>query len=190
MGRISGNGGFAFHRLLSHPFYFLPRYQGENNLFECACTPYSTAGQRDCTDAGYHSCGDALNGTGYACQTLNLIKQWRAVWSRTAGTTNAAFPFGIATLAAGTDEGFSYHMASFRWAQTANHGILPNKDMPNTFVAQGYDIGDPWSPGNWQDGGPSSRAWQADAAFQARFDDRDWYRDGGVQYGTNYFMGS
>ena len=166
-----------------------PRYQGENNLFECACTP-DTAGQRRCTDAGYYSCGNVLNSTGYACQTLNLIKQWRAVWSATKGTTSATFPFGIATLASGTDEGFPQHMASFRWAQTANHGILPNKDMPNTFVAQGYDIGDPWNAGNFRNGGPSSRVSQSDASFQALYDDRDWYRNGGVQYGTGYFMGS
>jgi hypothetical protein len=31
-----------------------------------------------------------------------------------------------------------------RWSQTGNYGVLPNALMPNTFLAQGFDIGDPW----------------------------------------------
>ena len=32
-----------------------------------------------------------------------------------------------------------------RWSQTANYGLLPNPRMPNSFVAQVYDLGDPWA---------------------------------------------
>jgi hypothetical protein len=32
----------------------------------------------------------------------------------------------------------------FRWAQTANYGVLPNPALPNTFLAQAYDLPDPW----------------------------------------------
>ena len=32
-----------------------------------------------------------------------------------------------------------------RWAQTGSYGTAPNPAMPNVFVAQGYDLGDPWS---------------------------------------------
>jgi hypothetical protein len=35
------------------------------------------------------------------------------------------------------------NMGAFRYAQTGNTGILPNKGMPNTFVAQAFDTGDP-----------------------------------------------
>ena len=35
-------------------------------------------------------------------------------------------------------------MGAFRYAQTANTGILPNKLLPRTFVAQAFDAGDPW----------------------------------------------
>lgn len=31
-----------------------------------------------------------------------------------------------------------------RWSQTANYGVLPNPAMPNTFLAQGFDIGEPF----------------------------------------------
>jgi hypothetical protein len=53
-------------------------------------------------------------------------------------------PFGLVTLADGTDEKFGLNMRQFRWAQTANYGTAPNPAMPNTFVVDGYDLGDPW----------------------------------------------
>lgn len=31
-----------------------------------------------------------------------------------------------------------------RWSQTADFGTLPNSAMPKTFLAQAYDLGDPW----------------------------------------------
>jgi len=56
------------------------------------------------------------------------------------------FPFGIVSLAAGTSEGHSANMPNFRHAQTASYGFLPGPEgsgMENTFIAQGYDAGDP-----------------------------------------------
>ena len=35
-------------------------------------------------------------------------------------------------------------MRQFRWSQTANYGYLPNAAMPHTFLAQAYDLADPW----------------------------------------------
>jgi sialate O-acetylesterase len=36
-------------------------------------------------------------------------------------------------------------MGAMRWAQTANFGVLPNTAMPNTFLAQAFDLDDPFS---------------------------------------------
>lgn len=73
-----------------------------------------------------------------------LVNSWRQVWSQTPGTTHPMAPFGIVSLADGTDESFGVNMRSFRWAQTANYGALPNKDMLRTFLADSFDLGDPW----------------------------------------------
>jgi hypothetical protein len=35
-------------------------------------------------------------------------------------------------------------MPEMRQAQTANYGTCPNEAMPNTFLAQAYDLDDPW----------------------------------------------
>ena len=31
-------------------------------------------------------------------------------------------------------------MASFRWAQQGSYGTVPNKLMPNTFMAHAFDL--------------------------------------------------
>merc|ERR1712232_721353 len=36
-------------------------------------------------------------------------------------------------------------IGGMRWSQTANYGVLPNEAMPNTFLAQAFDLGDPWA---------------------------------------------
>lgn len=99
-------------------------YQGENSL------PY---------DAGNH----ALR-TGVGCMMPKLIESWRRVWSLEPGTTDPQAPFGLVSLADATDEGFGANMRQFRWAQTANFGVVPNPAMPRTFMADAYDLGDPW----------------------------------------------
>jgi hypothetical protein len=69
-------------------------YQGENSL---------------CYDAG-----SSLHKTGYACMMETLVSSWRKVWSATPGTTAPLAPFGIVSLADGTDEGFALNMRQFR----------------------------------------------------------------------------
>ena len=54
-------------------------------------------------------------------------------------------PFGLVTIAPSGSEGAADHLSAFRWAQTANFGVLPNPAMPRTFVAQAYDLNDPWA---------------------------------------------
>lgn len=98
-------------------------YQGENN---CGGTM-----------------GNSAAGVGYGCQLPAMIAEWRRQWSAVEGTTDKLAPFGIVTLAAGGSEGHDQNMAGMRWSQTGNYGSLPNNAMPNTFLAQAYDLGDP-----------------------------------------------
>ena len=87
--------------------------------------------------------GNSEQKIGYGCMQVALVDLWRREWSRVPGTTDPLAPFGVVTLAAGGSEGGS-DIAGMRWSQTANHGVLPNPAMPNTFLAQAYDLGDPW----------------------------------------------
>eukprot|EP01083_Nonionella_stella_P223704 796972_1 len=68
--------------------------------------------------------GSWVNNTGYGCMQPLMVKQWRNIWS-VGGTTFDA-PFGLITLAAGTDEGAVNKMGAMRWAQMANFDYLPN----------------------------------------------------------------
>ena len=72
-----------------------------------------------------------------------LVSEWRALWSRTPGTTDPMAPFGVVTLAASGNEGGA-DLGSMRLAQTAGYGVLPNALMPNTFLAQAHDLDDPY----------------------------------------------
>ena len=92
-------------------------------------------------DVGHYPAGSWLNGTGYGCLEPLMVDQWRSQWSVAPKTTNEMVHFGFVTLASGTSEGHQAFMGGFRWAQTANFGILPNAVMPNTFVALGHGIG-------------------------------------------------
>jgi hypothetical protein len=99
-------------------------YQGENN---CGGTM-----------------GNSMTGSGYGCQLPALVASYRKWWSNVPNTTSPLAAFGVVTLAATTSEGNGKHMAGMRWSQTGNYGVLPNTIMPNTFIAQAYDLGDPW----------------------------------------------
>jgi len=79
-----------------------------------------------------------------------MIAHWRAAWSGGApGTTDALAPFGLVTIHPVGCEGGS-DIANLRHAQTANFGVLPNPVMPNVYLAQGFDLSDPWSnPQSW-----------------------------------------
>ena len=79
--------------------------------------------------------GNSAMHTGYACQQVALIKQWRELWSATTGTTDPMAPFGLVTLAPSGTEGGA-DIGTMRWAQTANYGYAPNPALPNVFIAQ------------------------------------------------------
>ena len=81
-------------------------YQGENSL---------------CYDSG-----NSHDSTGYACMMRVLVSSWRKVWSVTPGTTDPFAPFGIVSLADGTDESFGINMRMFRWAQVCSCCIVSN----------------------------------------------------------------
>jgi hypothetical protein len=38
-------------------------------------------------------------------------------------------------------------MGAMRIAQTGGYGVLPSPELPNTFLAQAYDLDDAWGPG-------------------------------------------
>ena len=72
-----------------------------------------------------------------------LVKLWRSDWSSAApNTTDPLAPFGIVSLSAHDSEGAA-DMASFRWAQAASYGTVPNPALPNAFLAHAYDLQDP-----------------------------------------------
>ena len=100
--------------------------------------------------------------SGYACLMAQLPRLWRSEWSATPGTTDAAAPFGIVSLSAHDSEGAA-DMASFRWAQTASYGAVPNAALPNTFLAHAFDLQDPWS-------GDSGACEAPDAPLAAQYD--------------------
>eukprot|EP01043_Picozoa_sp_COSAG02_P009900 COSAG02_NODE_341_length_24173_cov_28.504777_19_plen_214_part_00 len=74
-----------------------------------------------------------------------MVAHWREIWSTVDGTTDPLAPFGLVTLAPSGSEGNGNKLSAFRWAQTASYGVLPNPAMPRTFVAQAYDLNDPWA---------------------------------------------
>eukprot|EP00038_Savillea_parva_P025920 m.50173 g.50173 ORF g.50173 m.50173 type:complete len:698 (-) comp7211_c0_seq2:133-2226(-) len=88
--------------------------------------------------------GNSMMDSGYACLMKTLVAQWRTLWSATPGTTDPNAPFGLVTLAPSGGEG-GQSMGAMRWAQTASHGVAPNPDLPNVFVAQAFDLNDPFS---------------------------------------------
>jgi hypothetical protein len=102
------------------------RYQGENNV------------------GGFHDSSPGSAQGGYSCMQARMVAAWRKIWSVSAGTTEPLAPFGLVTIAPSGSEGHGKYLSAFRWAQTANYGVLPNPAMPRTFVAQAYDLNDPW----------------------------------------------
>jgi hypothetical protein len=73
-----------------------------------------------------------------------LVEVWRKQWSVVPGTTAPLAPFGIVTLASGGSEGGD-DIGGMRLSQTGNYGTLPSPEMPNTFLAHAFDMGDPWA---------------------------------------------
>ena len=105
-------------------------YQGENNMNALK--------------------GNSAANTGYSCLMRELIKGFRAVWSATPGTTDPLAYFGAVALPSGGSEGADGpgDMGPMRVAQTAGYGVLPNADLPNTWIVQAYDLEDEWGSGS------------------------------------------
>lgn len=87
--------------------------------------------------------GNSALHTGYSCLMRTLVQQFRALWSAVPGTTDPMAPFGLVTLAPSGSEGGS-DIGTMRWAQTAGYGVLPNPAMEKVFLAQAYDLNDPF----------------------------------------------
>ena len=88
--------------------------------------------------------GNSADGTGYGCSLATLVRVYRELWSAQPGTTAADAPFGIFTLHSGASEGSGKNMAGIRWSQSANYGVVPNPLIPNGWITQLFDLGDPW----------------------------------------------
>lgn len=87
--------------------------------------------------------GNIRTNEGYSCLIHNFIGDLRKLWSRVPGTTNSNFPFGFVQLAGycpGPNHLCNYDIGvgDLRFAQTAEQGIVPNKYLPNTFMAMSY----------------------------------------------------
>ena len=97
---------------------------------------------------GENSCGatmgSPLDHTGYSCMLVNMIASWRKYWSATPGTTDPLAPWGEITVHPHGCES-NPNAAVTRWAQLGNYGHAPNALMPNVFMAQTFDLGDPWN---------------------------------------------
>jgi sialate O-acetylesterase len=95
---------------------------------------------------------------GYNCTFPAMIADWRAKWHEsTGGQTDPQFPFGIVQLNSignGTvyhnpaedfpanDFSAAYGYAGLRWSQSAGYGYVPNRALPNTFMAVSMDTPD------------------------------------------------
>ncbi|XP_039248011.2 sialate O-acetylesterase-like [Styela clava] len=83
----------------------------------------------------------------YNCSFPAMIKDWRKSWYKaTKSQTKSQFPFGfvqLCTVAAPKETG---RFPLIRWHQTSDYGYVPNKMMPNTFMAVTLDLPDPNSP--------------------------------------------
>jgi len=111
--------------------------------------------------------GNSIANVGYGCEIRQLIQGWRRVWSEVNGTTDPLAPFGIVTLASSgmPSVGGGRNMGAMRHAQTANYGVLPNPVLPNTFLAQAYDLDDEWGPA----AGPCLLRWSCCDFKNSRF---------------------
>ena len=73
-----------------------------------------------------------------------MVAHWRAMWSVVPGTTDPMAPFGVITIADGTEEGNGLNVYGLHWSQSANYGSLPNPAIPNSWLTLAHDAGDPW----------------------------------------------
>ncbi|XP_066495510.1 sialate O-acetylesterase [Tiliqua scincoides] len=83
----------------------------------------------------------------YNCTFPALIEDWRKTFHEgSEGQTERFFPFGFVQLSAYRQEEIDESFPHIRWHQTADFGYVPNRKMPNTFMAVAIDLGDDKSP--------------------------------------------
>ncbi|XP_054853840.1 sialate O-acetylesterase [Eublepharis macularius] len=83
----------------------------------------------------------------YNCTFPALIEDWRkAFHDGSVGQTEQSFPFGFVQVSTYHRVGVDDSFPRIRWHQTADYGYVPNKKMPNTFMAVALDLCDASSP--------------------------------------------
>lgn len=141
------------------------------NLYDNAVRPYVEMavkgwvyyqGENNCGGLHGNSGTASQLASGYACMMPALVSEFRKVWSA-ASSTDPQAPFGLVSLSSHDSEG-AKDMASFRWAQQGSMGTVPNKLMPNTFMAHAFDLQDPWN------GATGACSTVAGAAMMAGYD--------------------
>lgn len=126
----------AFYNKMIHPFLNMTIkgmiwYQGEENV--------------------KFNSGNIRRNDGYGCLFTHFIEEYRRLWSIIPGTTSSNFPFGFVQLS-GYCPGPNHlcnndiGVGTLRFVQTAEQGVVPNKYLPNTFMAMSIDLQDPYSP--------------------------------------------
>ena len=88
--------------------------------------------------------GHSTGGYGYGCELPAMLRAWRSAWSVMPNTTEPLAPFGVTTLHPRAGWQGAVDFGGMRWSQTANYGRLPSPAMPRTFLAQAYDLLDPF----------------------------------------------
>ncbi|VDI29979.1 sialate O-acetylesterase [Mytilus galloprovincialis] len=87
------------------------------------------------------------NAFDYACRFPAMIDDWRSKFhAASLQTVDAMFPFGFVQLAPNRNTSEIGTFPLVRWAQTANHGRVPNNRLKNVFMAVALDLPDYASP--------------------------------------------
>ncbi|XP_060554400.1 sialate O-acetylesterase-like [Ruditapes philippinarum] len=122
-----------------------PRWRRQSLLWNSMIYPYTLMTIKGAI--WYQGEGNRNNAGVYACQFRAMINDWRKHFNkRSDGETSVNFPFGFVQLAPFRKSNTIGGFPKIRWAQTTNIGYVPNRNMPNTFMAVAIDLPDFWSP--------------------------------------------
>ncbi|XP_052082140.1 sialate O-acetylesterase-like [Mytilus californianus] len=95
----------------------------------------------------YQGEANSRNAFDYSCRFPAMIDDWRSKFhSASLQTVDAMFPFGFVQLAPNRNTSAIGSFPLVRWAQTANHGKVPNNRLKNVFMAVALDLPDYASP--------------------------------------------
>ena len=117
------------------------------NLYDANVKPYAGMsvkgwvyyqGENNCGGLHGNSGTSSQPASGYGCMMPKLVELFRKTWTAGTGSAADALSFGIVSLSSHDSEG-AQDMASFRWAQQGSYGTVPNKIMPNTFMAHAFE---------------------------------------------------